>query len=57
MQQLDEDNKDDGVDVNKPPVIQFCLEDFKPLGIDSHVFGIFCFILIYAIPGQKLMLL
>ncbi|KAK0089855.1 hypothetical protein PV325_005162 [Microctonus aethiopoides] len=51
MQQLDEDNKDDGVDVNKPPVIQFCLEDFKPLGIDSHVFGIFCFVLIYAIPG------
>ncbi|XP_008553158.2 gastrin/cholecystokinin type B receptor-like [Microplitis demolitor] len=35
----------------QPPVLQVCSEDFKPLGIHAYVFGTFCFVLVYAIPG------
>ncbi|CAK9821030.1 Orexin receptor type 2 [Anthophora plagiata] len=34
-----------------PPAFYICSEDFKPLGIRAPLFGVVCFILVYAIPG------
>ncbi|XP_046471234.1 RYamide receptor-like isoform X1 [Neodiprion pinetum] len=33
------------------PTFYVCSEDFKPLGIHTHIFGAACFVLVYAIPG------
>ncbi|XP_078036416.1 RYamide receptor-like [Augochlora pura] len=35
----------------KPPAFYSCKEDFRPLGIQAHLFGAVCFVLVYAIPG------
>ncbi|CAK9821028.1 Orexin receptor type 2 [Anthophora plagiata] len=36
-----------------PPAFYICSEDFKPLGIRAPLFGVVCFILVYAIPEGK----
>lgn len=39
-----------------PPAVYICSEDFKLLGIQAHLFGAVCFVLVYAIPGKPCMI-
>ncbi|XP_074102632.1 RYamide receptor-like isoform X2 [Cotesia typhae] len=43
--------ENESLKILEPPSLLVCSEDFKPLGIHAHVFGTFCFVLVYAIPG------
>ncbi|XP_012286313.1 orexin receptor type 1 [Orussus abietinus] len=38
-------------EVKTPPPFYVCSEDFKPVGIQPPIFGTFCFVLVYAVPG------
>ena len=44
---------DEDLQMLKPPTFYVCSEDFKPLGIHAHLFGVACFIIIYAVPGNN----